>query len=210
GPVHRLRQQPAAVPQAARLAARQQGPGAGGMGPQRPDLRPRRRARLRRRRARRRDPPARRRPLPAGEPPGRRRVPHLRLPGQDPDTGRVLVTVVIRDLLRRAQRGTGGVLLVDGEPGIGTSLLLRDATDTAAGLGFSLAAGAADELGRHVPFFPLRAALCAPSSGLTAEHPGGDLPDDAAWWITQVRAHLEQRAGAGPVLVCLDDLHWAS
>jgi MoxR-like ATPase len=57
---------------------------------------------------------------------------------------------VIRDLLRRAQRGAGGVLLVDGEPGIGKSLLLRDATDEAAEQGFSLAAGAADPLGQAI------------------------------------------------------------
>ena len=67
-----------------------------------------------------------------------------------------------------------------------------NATDTAARLGFSLAAGAADELGLQIPFFALRAALRGPFAGLTAEHPGGDLPDDAAWWITQVRAHLER------------------
>ena len=137
-------------------------------------------------------------------------TPRDRPAGRSVARGREAEQNAIRDLLRRAQRGTGGVLLVDGEPGIGTSLLLRDATDTAAGLGFSLAAGAADELGLQVPFFALRAALRGPFAGLTAEHPGGDLPDDAAWWITQVRAHLEQRAGAGPVLVCLDDLHWAS
>ena len=137
-------------------------------------------------------------------------TPRERPAGRPVARGREAEQNAIRDLLRRAQRGTGGVLLVDGEPGIGTSLLLRDATDTAAGLGFSLAAGAADELGLQIPFFALRAALRGPFAGLTAEHPGGDLPDDAAWWITQVRAHLEQRAGAAPVLVCLDDLHWAS
>jgi len=137
-------------------------------------------------------------------------TPRVRPAGGPVVRGREAEQKAIRDLLRRAQRGTGGVLLVDGEPGIGTSLLLRDATDTAAGLGFSLAAGAADELGLQVPFFALRAALRGPFAGLTAEHRGGDLPDDAAWWITQVRAHLEQRAEASPVLVCLDDLHWAS
>ncbi|HEX5289400.1 MAG TPA: AAA family ATPase [Streptosporangiaceae bacterium] len=130
--------------------------------------------------------------------------------GRQVARGREAEQKAIRDLLRRAQRGTGGVLLVDGEPGIGKSLLLRDATDTAAGLGFSLVAGAADELGLQVPFFALRAALRDPFAGLAAEHPGGDLPDAVAWWISQVRARLEQRAGASPVLVCLDDLHWAS
>jgi DNA-binding NarL/FixJ family response regulator len=116
---------------------------------------------------------------------------------------------VIGDLLRRAQQGAGGVVLVDGEPGIGKSLLLRHAIDKAAELGFSLAAGAADQLGEAIPFFALRAALRDPFTGLTAEEPGRDGPDAAAWWMTHMRAHLEQRARAAPVLVCLDDLQWA-
>lgn len=52
--------------------------------------------------------------------------------------GRAAEQKIIRDLLRCAQGGTGGVVLVKGEPGIGTSLLLRDATEEAAELGFSL------------------------------------------------------------------------
>jgi len=119
--------------------------------------------------------------------------------------GREAEQKMIRELLRHAQRGAGGVLLVDGEPGTGKSLLLRDATDEAAEQGFSLAAGAADQLGQVIPFFALRTALGEP----TADHPGRDLLDDTAWWITQIRAQLEQRAAAAPVLVCLDDLHWA-
>ena len=121
--------------------------------------------------------------------------------------GREAEQKVIRDLLRRAARRAGGVVLVDGEPGIGKSLLLRSATDEAAEQGFSLAAGAADPLGQAIPFFALRAALRDP---FTADDPGPDRPDAAAWWITQIRARLEQRAAAAPVLVCLDDLHWAS
>jgi DNA-binding NarL/FixJ family response regulator len=123
--------------------------------------------------------------------------------------GRETHQKVIRDLLRCARRGIGGVVLVDGEPGIGKSLLLRHAIDAAAELGFSLAAGAADQLGQVIPFFALRAALREPFVGLAADDPGRDL-SDVAWWMTQIRAHLEQRAAAVPVLVCLDDLHWAS
>src|SRR6516165_8010082 len=107
--------------------------------------------------------------------------------------GRDAEQAIIGDVLRRAQRGSGGVVLVDGEPGIGRSLLLRDATDEAAEQGFSLAAGAADQLGQAIPFFALRAALREPFS---PDHPGYDLPDATAWWITQIRAHLEQRAAA--------------
>jgi len=124
--------------------------------------------------------------------------------------GREAEQKIVRDLLRRAQRGAGGLVLVDGEPGIGKSLLLRDATDEAAELGFSLAAGAADQLGQTIPFFALRAALREPSAELSTDDPGRGLPTAAAWWMTQIRANLEQRASAAPVLVCLDDLHWAS
>ena len=117
---------------------------------------------------------------------------------------------VVRDLLRRAQRGLGGVVLVEGEPGIGKSLLLREATDEAATEGFSLATGAADQLGRAIPFFALRAALGVPFAVLTNDGSDRDLPDTPAWWISMTQTHLEQRAEANPVLVCLDDLQWAS
>ena len=124
--------------------------------------------------------------------------------------GRTAEQTMVRDLLGRAERGVGGVVLVDGEPGIGRSLLLRDAIDEAAERSFSLAAGAADQLGQPIPFFALRAALREPSAELLTDDRGRDLPTAAVWWTTQIRANLEQRAAAGPVLVCLDDLHWAS
>ena len=98
---------------------------------------------------------------------------------------------------------------MEGEPGLGKSRLLRDATDEAAGLGFSLAAGAPDQLSRAIPFFALRAALPEPFAKITAGR-RHDLPDPPAWWISQLQAHLKQRAAVNPVLVCLDDLHWAS
>ena len=98
----------------------------------------------------------------------------------------------VRDLLGRAQGGSGGVLLVEGEPGAGKSALLHDAVDEAARRGFSLAAGAADPLGQAIPFWPLRHALGEPFAALTA-----------------VRVALERRAATAPVLVCLDDLQWS-
>ena len=137
-------------------------------------------------------------------------TPRERSAGGEVMHGREAEQKIVRDLLRRAQRGGGGVVLVDGEPGIGKSLLLRDSTDEAAERGFSLVAGAADQLGQAIPFFALRAALREPFARITTDDPGRDLPDTAAWWITQIRAHLQQRAASAPVLVCLDGLHWAS
>jgi predicted ATPase len=48
---------------------------------------------------------------------------------------------------------------VEGEPGIGKSLLLRDSTGEAAEQGFSLAVGTADQLGEVIPFSALHWAF---------------------------------------------------
>ena len=129
--------------------------------------------------------------------------------GDEAMCGRETERQIVRDLLGRAQQGAGGVVLVEGEPGIGKSLLLREAVGRAAGQGFSLAAGAADHLGRPLPFFALRAALGEPFARLTAKDLELDLSEALGRWTSRVRAHLEQRAAANPVLVCLDDLQWA-
>src|SRR4030088_2501865 len=47
------------------------------------------------------------------------------------------------DLLRGAEAGRGGILLVEGEPGIGKSRILREFSDAAVRHGFSLARDAA-------------------------------------------------------------------
>jgi DNA-binding CsgD family transcriptional regulator len=141
---------------------------------------------------------------------GGRTKPQERPAGREVLHGRAAEQKMVRDLLRHAGRGAGGVVLVEGEPGVGKSMLLRDAIDEAAELGFSLAAGTADQLGQTIPFFALRAVLREPSAELITDDPGRGLPVATVWWITQIRTNLEQRAAAGPVLVCLDDLHWAS
>src|ERR1700722_10646375 len=85
--------------------------------------------------------------------------------------GRAAERRLVRDLLLRAQGGSGGALLVEGEPGIGKSALLRDSVARAAGLGFSLAVGAADPLGQPIPLAEMRQAPRPPVPQLTP--PGG-------------------------------------
>ncbi len=125
--------------------------------------------------------------------------------------GREAEWQLVRELLRRAQQGLGGVLLVDGEWGMGKSLLLRESEREAAAQGFSLASGSADQMGQLMPFATLLAALHQPFARLAAaEDRQPDLPDSLHWQIAQLQASLEQRAAAAPVLVSLDDLQWAS
>jgi DNA-binding CsgD family transcriptional regulator len=118
---------------------------------------------------------------------------------------------LVRDLLRRAQQGIGGVLLVDGEWGMGKSLLLRESEREAATQGFSLASGSADQMGQVMPFAALLAAVHQPFDKLAlGDDHQPDLPDSLHWQIAQLQAGLERRAAAAPVLVSLDDLQWAS
>ncbi|GLW97520.1 LuxR family transcriptional regulator [Microtetraspora sp. NBRC 16547] len=109
----------------------------------------------------------------------------------------------VAGLLERAGAGEGGTLLIDGEPGTGKTTLLSRAAEQAATQGFSLAAGAAEELDRLIPLNPLLTAF-------------DDLPaesDPAAEWLEarleRLRIHMEKRMVTGPLLVTLDDLHWA-
>jgi DNA-binding CsgD family transcriptional regulator len=128
----------------------------------------------------------------------------------DPMRGRAAEWQAVGDLLRQAQRGLSGVVLVEGDPGAGKTRLLRQATDEAARMGFSLAVAAADRLGQAIPFFALRAALGVPMALPAGEVRDRSLPESPAWWISQARAQLERRADVNPVLACLDDLQWES
>ena len=115
---------------------------------------------------------------------------------------------IIHELLRRSERGLGGVVLVEGEAGAGKSFLVREATEQARGHGFCVAATAVDQSGQTRPLFALCAELDEPSSSQT----GGDCHTSCedGRSITRLRAQLQQRAATIPVLVCLDDLQWAS
>ena len=66
------------------------------------------------------------------------------------DLGKPNGTVAVRlniglELLRKPTAGRGGILLVEGEPGIGKSRILRELSDAAARHRFSLVCDAADK-----------------------------------------------------------------
>lgn len=125
--------------------------------------------------------------------------------------GRAREWSVVTRLLRAAETGRGGVLLVEGPSGMGKSRLLAEAIDDAAGRGFMIARGRADELRRLDPLAPLLSALgeSARTLGLPEGVPSSDVGDLRLWLVDQLRARLEERLVRGAMLVTLDDLQWA-
>ena len=129
-------------------------------------------------------------------------------PGEGVLRGRDAAWRQVERLLADAARGQGGVLVIEGAAGIGKTRLLTEARSRAAGRGFAIAAGAADELSRLLPLGPFLSALGEPMAVLRGGLEG-ERTDSRLWLIERLRARLEELAAAGPVLVTLDDLQWA-
>ncbi|MEO3874754.1 AAA family ATPase [Nonomuraea sp. B12E4] len=115
----------------------------------------------------------------------------------------------VADLLRAIDTGRGGIVLVEGLSGMGKTQLLHEAAEAAGRAGIAVAHGAADELRRLVPLVPLAAAFDVPA--LTTPEPAcsAEAADLRLSMVERLRALLEERVGRGPMLITLDDLHWA-
>jgi ATP/maltotriose-dependent transcriptional regulator MalT len=116
---------------------------------------------------------------------------------------------IASEILGHAERGQGKVLLTEGDPGVGKTGLLDEVLNEAGRRHFSLAKAEADEIGRQTPFAPLLTALQDAAGGLPGETSSFSGPDSWAPVVSQLRALLERRAAASPLLVSLDDLHYA-
>jgi DNA-binding CsgD family transcriptional regulator len=123
--------------------------------------------------------------------------------------GRERELEIAGECLGDAERGRGGVLLIDGEPGIGKSEILAQVVNQAASRNFSLAGSEAGELGRQIPFAPLFTALPELVCRLTGEALLSDAPQAWIPVADNIRTLLQRRAEASPVLVSLDDLQFA-
>jgi DNA-binding NarL/FixJ family response regulator len=147
-----------------------------------------------------------------------------RMVGRDGELGRLLT------LLDDAEAGRSVVALVSGDAGVGKSRLISEAVRLAAGRGFTVLSGHCAELGDSVPYLPLADALrgAAQSSGvrdalssrpalnrLLPEGQDGQGPDEDRSGLARqqmlggVLGLLTELAAAAPVLLVLEDLHWA-
>ena len=111
---------------------------------------------------------------------------------------------VVLNLIRAADWGRGGMVLVEGEPGIGKTRFLRESSDAAVRRGFSLA-GNPDQPPVQLPVTVLLAAL-----GLPAPVSTGDRDARPPGQPSPVRV-----LGTGPgsawdkALIVVDDVHRA-
>jgi DNA-binding SARP family transcriptional activator/tetratricopeptide (TPR) repeat protein len=136
--------------------------------------------------------------------------------GRDRELDAVLST------LRPAADGRGGSLLVAAPAGMGKTHLLRYATSHLAAEGWVVATGASMPGDRLAPFASLRSALVphqtrpAPPlvSRILRPQPYGAggwslQPAELAVLADALRRHLDGLASSRPLVLCLDDVHWA-
>jgi DNA-binding CsgD family transcriptional regulator len=134
--------------------------------------------------------------------------------------GRASEMAMLDVLVRDAAAGRGSAVLVEGEPGIGKSSLVRSAAARAADAGCQVFWGAGDELGQALPLLPLLEALRVrePSTGLRRNSilwllRGEVSPDRgldvSAALAEQLLALVAEECAAAPTILVIDDLQWA-
>lgn len=136
----------------------------------------------------------------------------------------------IERLLDGAAAASGAVVLIEGEPGIGKTSLLRATRRLAAGRGFAVISGRAGELERPFAFGLVRQAIepvleALPGAerdallgGVVRPAGGAIAPDAQGGAGTRPESHavlnglfwlLARLAARAPLLLALDDVHWA-
>ena len=129
-----------------------------------------------------------------------------------PIRGRAGELKVIGALVTALVQGRGGVLVIEGPPGIGKSRLLTEVMALADKGGVRTLFGEAFEYQQTVPFFALFMAT------LGADPPVGDADAlrrlggsaDLRYWVVHDLADAIYAAAAEtPLAIVLEDIHWA-
>ena len=135
-------------------------------------------------------------------------------------------------VLEGVARGGSEVVLVGGEAGVGKSHLTRELTGRAKGRGFQVAVGRCVEFGEEIwPLAPLREMVAGLASELDSEafdlvigsargvlsrlvpevggEPMGEGPVDGGRLCELAVGVFRRLAKRGPLLLVVEDLHWA-
>jgi DNA-binding CsgD family transcriptional regulator/tetratricopeptide (TPR) repeat protein len=134
--------------------------------------------------------------------------------------GRESEMELLTGLIKELARGRGGSVLIEGEPGIGKSALMRAAVAEAPQAGCQVFWGAGDELGQALPLLPFldglrvreasvnprREAIVRLLRGEVAADRGTDVP---AVLAEQLLALVAEQCAVQPAILVIDDLQWA-
>jgi DNA-binding NarL/FixJ family response regulator len=129
-----------------------------------------------------------------------------------PIRGRAGELKVIGAVVTALVQGRGGVLMIEGPPGIGKSRLLTEVMALADKAGVRTLFGEAFEYQQTVPFFALFMAT------LRADPPVGDADalrrlggsaDLRYWVVNDLADAIHAAAAQTPLAIVLEDIHWA-
>ena len=127
--------------------------------------------------------------------------------------GRSEVMATALSMMRRVRaHGRGGVLVLEGEPGIGKSAVFAATVEQAAVMQFVHGVSKADQIGRISPAAPLLLALRSGSRPVLTAAELADLAPRTAeplLLLEDVTGLLERVAGQSPLLIGIDDAQWS-
>lgn len=129
-----------------------------------------------------------------------------------PIRGRAAELTAIDAHIAALKQGHGGVLIIEGPPGIGKSRLLSALTELAHSAGVRVLYGEAFESQQSVPFLSLFMAtlLADPPVGEAEKlHDLGASADQGFWVVHHLQAAIQAAAHQTPIAILLEDMHWA-
>lgn len=158
----------------------------------------------------------------AEEPPtmsASRPLPRDEMDAPEPPVGRVVARGALERVVAETASGRGGVVVLEGAPGIGKSYLADYAAALAERRGIRVVRGRAHDGAGAPPLWIWQRVLGAlpgaadPSgaadlAALRASTPAGDAEQEL-FRLTEAVVERIVRAAADPLLLVLDDVHWA-